>query len=153
MVSQAGSVVMRLVASMPLAPGMRMSIRTTSGRSSPALATASLPSTASHDVDVGLGAQEDGEALADHHLVVGDQYADRGHAVFPVGGVPSVGVASRAVRGRRAVIRYPPSPAADPAPRPPNPAGAGAGLAAETDRRPQDTAEPTLGAPACVAAL
>ncbi len=48
-----------------------------------------------HDLDAGLGVEEDGEALADHGLVIGDEHADRhGWPSFAVVAV-STGTGSR----------------------------------------------------------
>ena len=62
---------------MPSVPGMRTSMRTTSGRTRPTCATASSPVAGlTGDHEVGLGLQDHPEAGADEHLVVDDEHAD-----------------------------------------------------------------------------
>ena len=73
------------VASMPSTSGMRTSMRTTSGRERAASAIASPPSPASPTTSMsGSRGEDQPEAGADQHLVVGEQDAD--HRVVPVAG-------------------------------------------------------------------
>ncbi len=72
------SPVIRRVASTPSISGMRMSIRTTSGRSRTASSTAAAAvGGLADDLDVVGGAQQDGEAAPHERLVVGDRHPDQ----------------------------------------------------------------------------
>ena len=67
-------------------PGIRMSIRTTSGRCSAAARRARLPVAGlGDDLDVVLQVEDHPQSLADHRLVVGDQHPDRHGAGSPDG--------------------------------------------------------------------
>ena len=76
--SPAGSARMRRVASRPSSRGIRMSIRTTSGRSARASRTASAPSAASPTTSIPGAVEDHPEPGADQRLVVGDE--DAGHS-------------------------------------------------------------------------
>ena len=76
---RAGSATSRRVASIPSMPGIRTSIRTTSG---PVLdgtgRPPASPSAASADhLEVGRGAEDDGQARAEQRVVVGQHHPDR----------------------------------------------------------------------------
>ena len=88
----------RRVASMPSVPGMRTSIRTTSGRSCAGQSHGlGAVRRLADRVHVGLGVQDHAERHAQQRLVVGEQDADR-HAAPSSGGS----------RSRRAKTRQPP---------------------------------------------
>ena len=73
----AGVARMRRAASSPSSSGMRMSIRTTSGRSERTWSIASRPSDGlADDLHLGLGVEDHAEAGAHERLVVDEQDAD-----------------------------------------------------------------------------
>ena len=95
---------------MPSSSGMRMSMSTTSGRSSSARSTASAPSARlADDLQVVLGVEDHPEPRAHERLVVGDQDADA-HAAC---------TSSRA-SGSRARTSNPPSARGPASTSPPN---------------------------------
>ena len=89
---------------------MRMSISTTSGRSSRAVSIAWRPSLRlGHDLDVRLGVEDHPEAVAHEGLVVGDHDPDRRRAH----GAPMTSSGSRATTanpppGRGPAVSSPP---------------------------------------------